>query len=215
MAATQTTPFSRFMDGLPGWLCLVGGAVLLGLFTLTPQWLACREAAWHRDLMRLQAASLDAQLQRYQQFHLALAEDDPVVIERLAFSELRLKPAGQELFDPEPGVLLAYHGHLIPDQTGASEGAGGGSGGAAGDGSGGGAGGGGAPPLSAPGSIHDWLEVPNPVVGRDIAPLPRIESHLTRISTGPFRLIAVVAAVGVMAMGVLLQVRRRSTTRSA
>jgi len=206
MATRQDTPFSRFMDALPGWLCLVGGAVLLGLFTLTPQWLACREVAWHRDLMRLQAASLEAQLQRYQQFHLALAEDDPVVIERLAFAELRQKPAGQELFDPEPGILLAYHGHLIPDQAGA---------GVAGGGSGGVSGGGAAPPLSAPGSIHDWLEVPNPVVGRDIAPLPRIESHLTRISTGPFRLIAVVAAVGVMAMGVLLHVRHRSTTRSA
>ncbi|NBC11644.1 MAG: hypothetical protein GVY24_07940 [Planctomycetes bacterium] len=200
MATTHDTPFSRFMDGLPGWLCLIGGAVLLGLFTLTPQWLACREVAWHRDLMRLQAASLDAQRQRYEQFHHALAEDDPVVIERLAFAELRQKPAGQELFDPDPGVLLAYHGQMIPDE------------GLVGDVSGVA---GAAPPLSAPGSIHDWLEVPNPVVGRDIAPLPRIESHLTRITTGPFRLIAVVAAVGVMAMGVLFQVRTRSASQRA
>lgn len=188
---TPASPFSRCMDGLPGWLCLIGGAVLLGLFTLTPQWLACREVAWHRDLMRLQAASLDAQLGRYRQFRQALAEDDPVVIERLAFAELRQKPAGQELFAPDPGILLAYHGQMIPDQapTGA------GSAGAP------------APPLSAPGSIHQWLQVPTPVVGRDIAPLPRVESHLTRISTGPFRLIAIVAAIGVMAMGVLLQVK--------
>ncbi len=184
------TPFSRFMDALPGWLCLMGGAVLLGLFTLTPQWLACREVAWHRDLMRLQATSLDTQLNRYRQFHLALAEDDPVVIERLAFAELRQKPAGQELFDPDPGILLAYHGQMLLDQ---------------------GAAGAPAPPLSAPGSIHAWLKVPTPVVGRDLPALPHVESHLTRISTGPFRLIAIVTAIGVMAMGVLLQVRDRAS----
>jgi hypothetical protein len=188
MTAQRPGIFTRIIDALPGWVCVAGGAVLLAMFALTPQWLMCRDVAWHRDLMRQQAAALEAQLDRYRQFHLALVEDDPILLERLAFAELRRKPAGHELYDPDPGIFLAYQQHLLPDEgevvtVGA------------------------APPLSLPGSIHAWLRVPMPVVGQDIEPLPPLESHLTRISTGPFRLIAVIGAIGVMAMGVMLQVK--------
>ena len=187
----------KLLDTLPGWVCLLGGAVLLALFIWTPQWLACRETGWQRDLMRAQAAALTEQRDRYAQFLAALEADDPVVIERLAFTELRRKRVGQQFHGTGDDVLLASNTQFIPDDPSAD------------------AHGFELSALSStmPGSVHDWLEVPMPVVGRDIQPLAPVESHLTRIVAGPFRILAVVFAVGVMLMGVLLQVRQPNATR--
>ena len=90
----------RLTAALPGWLLLLGGLSLLGLMLLTPAWVQNREIAWQRDVMRLQTQHLERQQQRYQDFQNALAMDDPILLERLAFAQLRQKPVGQELLLP-------------------------------------------------------------------------------------------------------------------
>jgi len=182
--------FGRLIDALPGWMCVVGGAVLLAMFVWTPQWLAGREIAWQRDLMQAQAEALVEQRDRYATFEAALAEGDPILLERLAFTELRQKRVGQQLLAPEADVLLARNTEFWPDDPSLAM----------------------QPTASAtmPGSVHAWLRVPMPVVGQDIKPPAPIQSHLTRIVTGPLRLPALLFAVGVMAMGVLMQVRDRA-----
>ncbi len=201
MVAVPIFDIHKLIDALPGWICLLGGAVLLAMFTWTPQWLACRDTAWQRDLMRLQAATLAEQHNRYEQFHAALEADDPVIVERLAFTELRHKRVGQQLHGAGPDIHLAANAQFIPDLMPSQ----------AGQQYAGMAGGYAVSPVAStlPGSIYAWLRVPMPVVGQDVAPLRPIESHLTRIATGPFRLVALVFAVGVMAMGVMFQVKAR------
>jgi len=195
MRAAPIFDFTKLVDALPGWMCVAGGAVLLALFVWTPQWLAGREIAWQRDLMKAQAQALIEQRDRYAEFEAALAQGDPILLERLAFTELRQKRVGQQLLAPESDVMLAHNTEFWPDDPALAA----------------------RPTASAttPGSVHAWLRVPMPVVGRDIQPLRRIESHLTRIVTGPLRLPALLFALGVMVMGVLMQVREKPGTAQA
>lgn len=183
-------PITRTIDALPGWICVLGGCLLLGMLLIAPAYLKVRATAWERDLMALQAERLDQQREKYERFELALRSDDPVLLERLAFTELRQKPAESSLLDPGPGIMLASQVEIIPD-TGAAVAY--------------------RVDHSAPGSIQAWLHVPMPVVGLggDIAPLPVLQSYLIRISTGPHRVIALLIAVLIVVMGLLLNGPRR------
>lgn len=74
--------------------CLCG-ALILGVVVLTPPWLAQHEAAWKLRVMQAQAAALAEQTGRYESFAAAIADDDPVVLERLALTHLRKTVAGK------------------------------------------------------------------------------------------------------------------------
>ena len=56
---------------------------------------------------------LTEERQRYIDFHQALVDDDPVLIERLAMTELRLKPAGSHVAQQVQSDPLA----LVEDPT--------------------------------------------------------------------------------------------------
>lgn len=84
----------RFFEQLPGWMFLLSGLTLLGFAIITPAWQECRELEQQRELLKLQAQRISEQSLAYAQFEKALATDDPVLLERLAFFHLRLKPAG-------------------------------------------------------------------------------------------------------------------------
>ncbi|MEM9882549.1 MAG: hypothetical protein AAF800_06510 [Planctomycetota bacterium] len=100
MSRAPITPrvsvLDRLGDALPGWMFVAAGLTLLAAVVLTPPWLAQHEAAWRLRVMQAQAAAHAEQAKRYQRFAAAVADDDPVVLERLALTHLRMTLAGKE-----------------------------------------------------------------------------------------------------------------------
>jgi len=86
--------------GLPGWMFLASGIALMGMAVLTQPWLDCRQLQWQHDIMQLQASQLAKQKQAYGQFHQALKSQNLVLLERLAYHQMRLKPAGSRTLTP-------------------------------------------------------------------------------------------------------------------
>lgn len=87
--------FERGCDALPGWMFCICGALILGVVVLTPPWLTQHEAAWRLRVMQAQAGALAEQTEHYESFAQAIADDDPVVLERLALTHLRMTVAGK------------------------------------------------------------------------------------------------------------------------
>ncbi|MBB6431170.1 hypothetical protein [Algisphaera agarilytica] len=87
--------FERRCDTLPGWVFCICGAAILAVVVLTPPWLDQHEAAWRLRAMQAQASALAEQTERYESFAAAIADDDPVVLERLALTHLRKTVAGK------------------------------------------------------------------------------------------------------------------------
>ena len=94
--------FERRCDALPGWVFCGCGALILGVVVLTPPWLAQHETAWKLRVMQAQAAALAEQAERYESFTAAIADDDPVVLERLALTHLRKTVAGKTPLSVRP-----------------------------------------------------------------------------------------------------------------
>lgn len=75
---------------------LLCGLTLVAIGILVPAWEESRKLAWDLDLMREQQRRLASQEKNFKQFDDALAADDPIVIERMAYLQLRLKPVGTD-----------------------------------------------------------------------------------------------------------------------
>jgi len=182
----RPNPLDTLLTALAGWLPMLGGMTLLAMVLITPEWMGWRELVWQRDVLNLQAERLETQRASYAQFHDALAADDPVLLERLAFTQLRYKPAGKRLMEDLWAV--------------ADPGAGPGSGTTAP-----------APRIAGDGGqaygssevIESWLTSPQPVVGRDIQPLREINSRLTRLTRGPARYVLLAVAILCLSAGLL------------
>ena len=84
----------RVLAPVPAHLLIISGMLLLGMTVVMPAWMETRELGWQVALMKVQAQRLDEQEQSYRKFNDALAADDPVLLERLAYYHLHLKPAG-------------------------------------------------------------------------------------------------------------------------
>ncbi|WP_432797266.1 hypothetical protein [Poriferisphaera sp. WC338] len=87
----------RLFASLSGVIFVLAGMSLLAMTLLTPAWLSCRELASRRDIMQAQLTNLQSLQDRYQHFQTSLENDDPVLIERLAFTELHQKPASSKI----------------------------------------------------------------------------------------------------------------------
>lgn len=85
------------VSGLPGWMFLAAGVFIVGATLLIPPYLRNHELLWQRDLLQAQAQQMTRQEGNYQQFLRAIDAGDPVLIERLAFHYLRLKPEGSRV----------------------------------------------------------------------------------------------------------------------
>ncbi len=90
------SPLGRAVDALPGLLMLLGGLALVAMAALTPAWLELGRLDAQRELMQQQADALTEQTRRYETFHQAVRADDPVLIERLAYTQLRREPRGRQ-----------------------------------------------------------------------------------------------------------------------
>ena len=169
-------PLETLLTALSGWLPLVAGMTLVGMTVITPEWLGWRELRWQRDMLALQAKGLSEQRAGYAGFYDAVMADDPVLLERLAFTQLHIKPADKRLLDGVGNVwagdkAVAVGGGLTEGTAWTDQG---------------------------PGEIESWLAVPLPVVGRDIATLQPMNTRLTRLTGGRSRYVLL--AVGMICL---------------
>lgn len=109
-------PVQRLLAELPGWIFLLGGAVLVAAVVLGRGRVENAPLIWQRDLLAAQARQLDARRDAYQTLRTALDEGDPVLLERLAFEYLRLQPRDRlllaapqaEAFRPGSGAIAPF-----------------------------------------------------------------------------------------------------------
>lgn len=85
------------IGGALGWLFIVVGCAAMAAATLIPAYFETLDVKQARETEAIKAQMLADERQRYIDFHQALVDDDPVLIERLAMTELRLKPVGTEV----------------------------------------------------------------------------------------------------------------------
>ena len=84
----------EFLSRVPGWLFLLSGMALIGLTVLVKPWMQCNQLRRQHDLMQVQAQNLGHQQEAYQRFYSMLQSRDPVLLQRLAYHYLNLKPVG-------------------------------------------------------------------------------------------------------------------------
>lgn len=185
----------RVLAPLPGWMFLISGMAIVGLALLVPTWMEWRELKWRLDLMRLQTQRIVEQHDRFKQFNEALASDDPILLERLAFYHLSLKREGLTPLqvgtvaapakplisrtsnpapDARPGrrtpTTRGDQPDIIPALANRTI----------------------APPTPA---IEDLLERQLPVPGVDYPAYTPVQSRLVRITTGQLRLPLIAAGL--------------------
>ena len=182
-------PLETLLTALAGWLPVLAGGVLLGMTLVTPEWVGWRELLWQRDMLRLQAEGLEKQRASYAAFHEALAADDPVLLERLAYTHLRYKPAGKQLLEDvgegyQAGQVVAV-GHGVGDWTAELTTR--------------------PSPTARPYQetevIESWLSTPQPVVGRDIPALKPMNTRLTRLTRGYSRYVLLFVGITCLVVG--------------
>ncbi len=180
----RPNPLDTLLTALASWLPVVGGMTLLGMVLITPQWLDWRELAWQRDVLQLQADRLQSQRERYTRFYEALSADDPVLLERLAFTQLRLKPVGKRVMpDLFVGGPTPNQPEISPASSGIRQQT--------------------ASPARESEVIEAWLATPQPIVGQDIRPLAPMNTRLTRLTQGPARYVLLTVAILCLTAGLL------------
>lgn len=85
------------VGGALGWLFILVGCAAIAAAALIPAYFETLDVKQARQTEAIKAKMLADERQRYVDFHQALIDDDPVLIERLAMTELRLKPVGTEV----------------------------------------------------------------------------------------------------------------------
>ena len=78
-------------------MLLVGGCAMLTAGVLVPVHQQVNALEWQAAVMRVQATQVGEQADDYRRFADALAADDPVLLERLAYHHMRMKPVDREL----------------------------------------------------------------------------------------------------------------------
>lgn len=96
-AAAITNTFARF--DLVGWAFLAIALVALAVAMLVPSRLEVRQIAHHRDRLGQQVEALRAQRDNYEALIASVDQGDPILLTRLAWHELHLKPVGADPLD--------------------------------------------------------------------------------------------------------------------
>lgn len=106
----------QLLTHLPGWLFLVAGVAMVSLTVIMPtrQHLVQLKGQLHQ--MRTHAKHMGDEESAYQRFHLALRTDDPIVLRRLAYHELHLKPVGSDSMDDPSSSASTVHDLLSQPQ---------------------------------------------------------------------------------------------------
>ncbi|MFK7788774.1 MAG: hypothetical protein AB8C95_04665, partial [Phycisphaeraceae bacterium] len=85
------------VGGALGWLFILVGCAAIAAAAIIPAYFETLDVKQAREIEAIKAEMLADERLRYIDFHKALVDDDPVLIERLAMTELRLKPIGTEI----------------------------------------------------------------------------------------------------------------------
>ena len=84
---------------LAGWLLLFAGAATVAVTTLTPVAMDVASIRAQRDVLVAEADRLDAELANYRAFTRAVRGGDALLLQRLAWHDLHLKPTGARVLD--------------------------------------------------------------------------------------------------------------------
>ena len=95
------------VGGALGWLFILVGCAAIAAAAMIPAYFETLDVKQARETEAIKAQMLADERQRYIDFHQALVDDDPVLIERLAMTELRLKPVGTEVAQHQASDPLA------------------------------------------------------------------------------------------------------------
>ena len=167
----------RAAEHAPGFLAVVAGAAVLSAMVLVPAHMERERVEWRRDVMAAQAGHLASLAKRYHDFSQALAEGQPVLLERLAYSQLKIRPVGKSAVPlgdaAEPGGAEGHTSVLAATR------------------------------LDDPADIHAWLSRPLPEVGRELAPHRPVRTRLARLAMGQSR-VGLIVAGGILIFGGLL-----------
>lgn len=192
MLRTLWNFIERVVAPIPGWLLLLAGLALIALAVLVPTWAESREMQWQLGLVREQAKRMEEQQKSYTDFDHALAADDPVLVEKLAFFHLRLKPVNAEpLFSPwNPPMQAPSSAKLV--RAGQKPGQ--------------------VQPVGAPAgnvpSVEQLLHKPMPEPGVDYPEYRPVETRLTRLTSKPAtRALMLAAGICCVVGGLLMNPR--------
>jgi|GEM_PF-2400925 len=100
-------PADAMIGGALGWLFILVGCAAIAAAALIPAYFETLNIKQARETEAIKASMLAEESHRYVDFHQALVDDDPVLIERLAMTELRLKPVGTDVARQTPSDPLA------------------------------------------------------------------------------------------------------------
>jgi len=100
MAMRKDNLFTSMLAALPGWIMLVCGTAMVVVCLLGQSWLEQQRLMSHLQLIQQQARQMERQQVSYREFHQALKQQDPLLLERLAFYHLRLKPLNTQTLGP-------------------------------------------------------------------------------------------------------------------
>ncbi|MBL4702499.1 MAG: hypothetical protein JKX85_14720, partial [Phycisphaeraceae bacterium] len=79
---------------LPGWVFLLAGLVTVMACLIMPALQEHRMMQWRKQTLATQAQLLQSQAGIYKRFDTALLEEDPILLQRLAYTQLGLIPQG-------------------------------------------------------------------------------------------------------------------------
>lgn len=96
-SANEPSPADAVIGGALGWLFILVGCAAIAAAALIPAYFETLDVKQARETEAIKAQMLADERQRYIDFHQALIDDDPVLIERLAMTELRVKPVGTDV----------------------------------------------------------------------------------------------------------------------
>lgn len=177
---------NRTLAHLIGWASLAIGAALVALVMLVSPWLELHYAQWERGWMQACARSQQEQVEAYEHFASALASNDPVLLQRLAYHHLRLKPSRAQIVSL-PGGEIGLAGTNLTSGNEAVE----------------------AIPLaragdSRSGLVEQWLHKAYPVIGLDYPAYEAPDHMAIRLATGPKRIILLALGGLFLLCGLLL-----------
>jgi len=180
MRAPLVIILDRLAEALPGWLFISAGMAIFAAAVLLPARASNGQLAWQRDVLQHQADQLAAQCRRYSDFHDDLVNQNPLLLERLAYSQLHYQPVDGQLWPPSPGNHHPQASSLKPQVFPATF---------TDD------------PLVMYASVESYLA--EPVANMRPAEPPRSKpTRLTRLLTGLSRIVLMVAALALVLGGV-------------
>ena len=190
----MVSPHSRLwqlLDHLAGWLLLVCGMIMLNGSVLVPAWISAAKLANQRNVLEAQVRYLAEQEEAYRRFHQALVQRDPVLLQRLAYLHLGLKPVGAKLLQasarlPSSDTFSRSMAQEAWDSTFAPADIG----------------------------VGAWLDQPIPEPDAETI-VPKASSRLASVVQGPARVTLVASGLVCLVMGLIMPINAPWSRRNS